>query len=76
MAQWVEQLTCIQEIAGSNPAGEQIFFQKSMLFAYTFFLNSALLTLLLNWHSKHASKQKLSKIKHTSSGNSTMVIAK
>ena len=28
MAQWVEQLTCIQEVVGSNPAGEQIFFSK------------------------------------------------
>ena len=34
MAQWVEQLTCIQEGVGSNPAGEQIFL---ILFAYTFF---------------------------------------
>jgi len=27
MVQWVEQLTCIQ-VAGSNPAGAQIFFSK------------------------------------------------
>ena len=26
IAQWVEQLTCIQEVAGLNPAGKQIFF--------------------------------------------------
>ena len=26
MAQWVEQLTCIQVVAGSNRGGEQIFF--------------------------------------------------
>ena len=26
MAQWVEQLTCIQEVAGLNPAGKQFFF--------------------------------------------------
>ena len=26
VAQWVEQLTCIQEVAGSNPVGVQIFF--------------------------------------------------
>ena len=40
MAQWVEQLTCIQEVAGTNPAREQFFFQKSILFAYMFFQNS------------------------------------
>ena len=27
MAQSVVQLTCIQEVAGSNPGGEQIFFE-------------------------------------------------
>ena len=27
MAQWVEQVTCIQEVAGSNQASEQIFFE-------------------------------------------------
>ena len=70
MAQWVEQLTCIQEVAGSNPAGKQIFFRKSILFAYKFFLNSALIALLLG-----TSKWDLSEIKRTSSGNSTMVIA-
>ena len=37
MAQWVEQLICIQEVVGSNPAGEQIFFSKINTFAYTFF---------------------------------------
>ena len=35
MAQWVEQLTCIQEVVGSNPAGEQIFFFKNQYFLYT-----------------------------------------
>ena len=28
MAQSLEQLTCIQEVTGSNPGGEQIFFSK------------------------------------------------
>ena len=51
MAQWVEQLTCIQEVTGSNPAGEQIFFPKSILFAYIH--NSALITLLLGIASTH-----------------------
>ena len=32
MAQWVEQLTFIQEVAGSNPAGEHIFFSKISTF--------------------------------------------
>ena len=26
MAQWVEQLTCIQEVVGSNPVGQYIYF--------------------------------------------------
>ena len=39
MAQLLEQLTCIQEVTGSNPGSEQIFFfRKSILFAYTLFL--------------------------------------
>ena len=72
MAQWVEQLTCIQEVAGSNPAGERIFFlRKSILFAYTFFLKFSSVT----WHYKHASKRDLSEIERTSSGNSDMLIA-
>ena len=36
MAQSVVQLTCIQEVAGSNPAGEQIFFKNINTFANTF----------------------------------------
>ena len=40
MAQLVVQLTCIQEVAGLNPAGEQIFFRKS-IFLYTRFLKSS-----------------------------------
>jgi len=39
MAQWVEQLACIQETAaaGLNPAGEHFFFSRiSILFAFTF----------------------------------------
>ena len=52
MAQWVEQLTCIQEVTGSNPAGEQIFFRKSIHFAYTFLK----LTLLLGIPSTHRNR--------------------
>jgi len=37
MAQSVVQLTCIQEVVGSNPGGEQIFFPKINTFAYMFF---------------------------------------
>ena len=73
MAQWVEQLICIPEDAGSNPAGEQIFFLKSILFAYTFFF---FLIQAVTWHSNHASMRDLNEIKRTSSGNLTAVIAK
>jgi len=39
---------------GSNPAGEQIFFFKNQYFLHTgFFLNSALITLLLGIPSTH-----------------------
>jgi len=37
IAQWVEQLTCIQEAASSNPTGEHFFFLKINTFAFTFF---------------------------------------
>ena len=74
MAQLLEQLTCIQEVVGSNPGGEQIFFENQ------YFLHARFLKFSFDntvpWHSKHASKRDLSKIKCTSSGNSTMVIAK
>jgi len=36
MAQWVEQLTCIQEVMGLNPAGEQVFFLISTFCLHTF----------------------------------------
>ena len=65
MAQWVEQLTFIQKVVGSNPAGEQIFFFENQYFLYTLkfsFDNT------VTWHSKHASKRDLSEIKHTSPG--------
>ena len=40
MAQSVVQLTCIQEVAGSNPCGEQLFFfWLSILFQTRFFRN-------------------------------------
>ena len=46
MAQWVEQLTCIQEVVGSNPTGEQIFFFENQYSLYTCFLKLSLTTLL------------------------------
>ena len=60
IAQWEEQLTCIREVVGSNPAGKQIFFLKSVLFAYTFFKVSFDST--VTWHSKLALKRDLSKL--------------
>ena len=40
MARSVVQLTCIQEVAGSNPGGEQLFFFLNInTFANTFFRN-------------------------------------
>ena len=41
MAQSVVQLTCIQEVAGSNPGGEQFFFLNINTFANTFFRNQS-----------------------------------
>ena len=38
MAQWVGQLTCIQEVTGSNPTGEHIFFSKINTFCIHIFL--------------------------------------
>ena len=54
MAQWVEQLTCIQEVAGSNPAGEQIFFFKNQYFCVHVFLKFSIDN-TVTWHYKHAS---------------------
>ena len=55
MAQWVEQLTCIQEVAGLNPAGEQISFFENQYFLLTcfFLIQSSLITLLLGIPSMH-----------------------
>ena len=61
MAQWVEQLTCIQEVAGSNPAGEQIFFLKLNTFCIHVFKTQFDNT--VTWHSKHAMKCDFSEIK-------------
>ena len=74
MAQWVEQLTCIQEVVGSNPAGEQIFFQKSILLRTCFFFKFSIDN-TVTWHYKHTSKRDLSEIKRTFSVNSNMLIA-
>ena len=73
MAQWVEQLTCIQEVAGSNPAGEHIFFENQY-FLHTRFLKFSFDN-TVTWHYKHASKRDLSEIERTSSGNSNILIA-
>ena len=45
MAQWVEQLTCIQEVAGSNPGGEKIFFENQYFLRTRFLKFSCYLTL-------------------------------
>ena len=77
MAQWVEQLTCIQEVEGSNPAGKQIVFFvcfENQYFLHTRFLKFSFDS-TITWHSKHASKRDFSEIKCTSSGNSIVVIA-
>ena len=71
----VVQLTCILEIVGSNLASEHIFFFKYQYFLHTRFFLDFSFDSTVTWHSKHASKRDLSKIKCTSSGNSTMVIA-
>ena len=73
MAQLVVQLTCIQEVACSNPGVEQIFFWLSILLQ-TRFLEFNFDDTVTS-HSKHASKQDLSEIERTSSGNSNMLIA-
>ena len=73
MAQWVEQLTCKQEVAGSNPAGEQFYFEDQY-FLHTRFLKFSFDN-TVTWHYKHASKRNLNEIEHTSSGNSKMLIA-
>ena len=53
MAQWVEQLTCIQEIVGLNPAGEQIFFFRKSKLMHTRFLEFSFDdTVTCTWNSK------------------------
>ena len=72
MAQWVEQLTCIQEVAGLNPAGEQIFFSKFNTFCIHTLKFSFDNT--VTWHSKHVWNGTRA-IERTSSRNSNMLIA-
>ena len=74
MAQWLKQLTFIQEVVGSNSAGDQIFFFENQYFLHTCFFKSSF-DGSVTWHSKHVSKRDLSEIKRTLSGNSIMVIA-
>ena len=73
MAQSVVQLTCIQEVVGSNPAGEQNFFFLISILLQTHFLEFSLDNTVTS-HSKHASKWDLSEIERTSSGSSNMSI--
>ena len=73
MAQWVEQLTCIQEVAGSNPAGEQIFLENQY-FLHKRFLKSSFNS-TVTWHSKYTLNRDFSEIERTSSGNLNMLIA-
>ena len=61
MAQWVEQLTCIQEVVGSNPTGEQIIFFRKSILLHTRFLKLSFDN-TVTWHSKHASKRDFSEI--------------
>ena len=63
MAQSLVQLTCIQEVAGLNPAGEQIFFEYQYFCKHVFLEFS--LDNTVTSHSKHASKRVLSEIEHT-----------
>jgi len=53
ITQWVVQLTCIQEGAGSIPAGKQAFFLLKINTFCTHFLNLALIPLLLGIPSTH-----------------------
>jgi len=64
MAQWVVQLTCIQEVAGSNPGDEQNFFFEYQYFCKHVFLEFSIDNTVTS-HSKHASKQNLSEIECT-----------
>ena len=70
IAQWLEQLTCIQEVTGLNTD----FLIKYQCYLHTHFLKFNFDS-TVTWHSKHTSKWDLSKIKRTSSGNSNMLIA-
>ena len=63
MAQSVVQLTCIQEVAGSNPGGKQLFFWISILLQTRFLEFSFDIT--VTSHSKHASRRDLSEIERT-----------
>ena len=73
MAQWVEQLTCIQEVTGSNLAGEQVFFEFNTFCIHIFLKFS--FDNIVTWHFKHAWEWDLSEIERTSSENSNMLIA-
>ena len=59
MAQSVVQLTCIQEVAGSNPRGEQIFFFEISILLQTRFLEFSFDNIVTS-HSKHTLKRSFS----------------
>jgi len=57
IAQWVEQLTCIHQVVGLNPAGEH-FFSEHQYFLHTHFLKFSFDS-TVTWHSKHGTSAKL-----------------
>ena len=53
IAQWVEKLTCSQEVTGLNPAGEQICFSENQYLLHALFLKFSFDMLLLGIPSMH-----------------------
>ena len=51
MAQSLEQLTCIQEVAGSNPGGEQIFSFENQYILLTRFFFKFSFDNTVPWHA-------------------------
>ena len=80
IAQWVEQLTCIQKVAGLNPGVNSFasFFMKISSLCTCFFLIffwKFIFDTPVTCHSKHVPKWDLSKIKCTSVRNLIILIA-